>query len=332
MKRIFPFLFLLLIAFSSFQKTHNASRTENPANRIVENQETPDVYDITPVEWAKGAENVAFISVSEKYPLSEHPDSLAIPDISDRPFDEVQYLGVNGKYRRQFLSRTGISEHDKVFVFDYSTGNLLSFPVKKLNVVACINAYASEKNAPFDQSDYMIGFAVNKALLAGIEDPYYNHTLVAIGKESPFAGEKLTLIEWEKTDAKRFPVKLTQAGKQLKGFREKETYFFRMDSLDYFLREDIRNGVREKRHVLVLNNQSKEVLFERVYKASEGTSIAPLNLSDPEYPETLQWTGPLFKDKSPVIFGFLFHSFDCERIAFIGNPQAEFAIKCDNRH
>lgn len=330
MKRILPLSFLLLLkATTAFcQIPVPAEKETAPV------QQNLDIFSLTPVDWAIGAEDIAFISVSDIYPLSGNPDSLAVPELPEQPFEAIQYLVLTGQYRAQLLATTGISEHDKVFVFDYATGKQRTFPVSKLKAVACIDGYAREHDMPLTPSEYMIGFAIDKTALAGFGGPYYLYTLVSIGQKSPFA-EKLTPVAWNKTDPKQFPA--TQKGAMLReesgGFLPNATYSCTLGSLDYLVCEGI-SGVEEQPayHVLIRNNRSKIILFENFYSASEGTSMAPLNLTDTDT-DSLQWTGQLFKNRNPVIFGFTFESYSCDNIAFIGTLQEEdIYVKCDNRN
>lgn len=328
MRFIVPLSALLcLTTLSAFQPAR-ASVGEKVVNPEKKN---PGIFILTTIELTKETEHIAFISVSEIYRISEHPDSLAIPDISEKTFEESQYLPLTGKYRNQFLTGTGISEQDQVFIFDYASGKQLSFPVQKLQVVACVDPYTGAEDMPLRPWHYMIGFAIDKSKLAKIEKPYYATALASIGKTSPFEA-KLTPLAWKKTDPKLFPstVKSQELREELASFYPKTTYSFTLDSLDYFVQEGSHGENNPSRHVLVQDNRSKAVVFERVYMTSESTGMAPLNFQDAEY--VLQWTGQLFKGRDPVIFGFTYESFSCEEISFIGTSSEDIYIKCDNRH
>jgi hypothetical protein len=315
----------------------NKSADEISSGDQMEPSEEPDIYYLNTIEWEKGTEEIAFVSLSEIYPLSNHPDSLAIPDISDMPYDSIRNFKLTGKYRKQFFRETEISENDNIFIFNYSTGKLLSFPLRKLALVAALNAYTSENDAAFSQEDYMIGFAINKSLLTEIDGEHYNYVLVAVGKKNPFAIQKLELINWKKVAIEEFPRLKSRSTivSQLKGFRTQETYCFKSPKYDYFIQEFKRKEFdyeRSARHVLIINATSGKTELEEVFIESEGCGMAPLNLESKEYPDRNQWTGQLFKGRNPVVFGFTFHSFDCSSIYFIGEPRARIITKCDSRH
>ena len=68
--------------------------------------------------------SIAFISLSDVYGLSEHPDSLAVPqffggmtgegvsiedrEIEDKAIKAAQYFVLDSTYRKRFLSKTNI--------------------------------------------------------------------------------------------------------------------------------------------------------------------------------------------------------------------------------
>ncbi len=289
------------------------------------------LFDIQSVE---GYKQIGFISLSDIYPLSEHPDSLSIPDVSEKSFDSARYFKLDKEYRKRFLTETEISENDQVFIYDYAANVLVSFPVKKLNVVANLNGYASEEDAPFSQFDYMIGFEIDRSAMKGIKDEYFNNTIVFVGAKNPFVKGKLKRVMWKKIDNKQFPVAkmskkaLARTGNHKPG----DTYTFVKDSLQYYL-QDFKDGYWVfTRRLLVIHNKTGKVIFERVFEESEGSAMAPLNNTNPDVGNEIQWTGILFKNKAPVIFDLQYFSFGCPEISFLDKKQKSIYINCDNRH
>lgn len=281
-----------------------------------------------------GNERMGFISLSDIYPLSEHPDSLAIPDVSGKPFDSIRCFKLEKKYRKSFLTETGISENDRVFVYDYAANVLVSFWVKELHVVANLNGYASEEDAPFSQFDYMIGFEIDRNLLKGIKDEYFNNTIVFVGAENPFVIGKLKRVMWKKIDKKQFPLaKMSKKTLLLpKGYKHGGSYTFAKDSLQYYVQDFSQEYWVVARRLLVIHSKTGKVIFERVYELSEGTGMAPLNNTNPDVGNDIQWTGILFKNKAPVIFGLQYFSFGCPEISFLDKKEKDMYINCDNRH
>ena len=270
---------------------------------------------------------VGFISLSDNYPLSEHPDSLAIPDLSDMKEENMEYFKLSPKYRKRFLSKTKISETDKVFVYDYSTDVLLSFPVKDLSVVAYLNIYMStDQCRPCDQYDYMIGFEIDKSLLKGLSGG-----LVYVGKENPFVQGQMKPIIWKKINLNDFP--FSKAYFQTTDVTS-NVYLYESNEFQYFIQDFVQDVVHIAsnlwaRHLLVIDKKNGERVVERMFLSGEYRSIAPLNFElDSGYYE--QWTGKLFKNKPPVVFGFMYDG--CLCFILLDSTAREICINCDNRH
>ncbi len=268
-----------------------------------------------------------FISLSEIYPLNENPDSLAIPDVREKEIEEAPnftYFKLDSTYRQKFLSTTNISETDKVFIYDYSINALQTFTVKNLKVIACLNIYVA--NWPYSQNDYMIGFEINKKLLTG-SDKFFTNSLAYVGKENPFVRGQVKPIIWKKIEPNVFPSKelpiydTSYAGKCVTG----DVYEFEMEGLQYFVQDLVRlaNKKISVKRLIVIDLKTKETVCEKLFYSGESASFAPLDN---------QWTGKLFKNKPPVIFGFHWVSFGCPSITFLNSTEKDIHINCDNRH
>ena len=85
------------------------------------------------------------------------------------------------------------------------------------------------------------------------------------------------------------------------------------------------------RRLLVVDSKTKEIIIDKLYSSSEGTSPTPLNYEEGD-DVVNQWTGKLFKNKPQVIFGFLYESFGCPGISIIDKSNEEIYLQCDNRH
>lgn len=59
------------------------------------------------------------------------------------------------KYRQNFLTASGISQTDNLFVYNYEYNKLYSFPISKLEVFAIKNDCF-----PTDERNYHFGFAL----------------------------------------------------------------------------------------------------------------------------------------------------------------------------
>jgi len=186
----------------------------------------------------KDSSDVAFVSLSDIYNISEGNATPAMPAIETMDIITAQYFTLEKKYRKRFLSQTHISESDSVFVYDYAKNKLASFGVKNLKATALINGYSSSEDFPYAPSDYMIGFEINKKYLNGFSE-YYRDALVYVGKENPFAKEQLTPPDWKKVAAKEFPSRplKNEDKKLLKNTSIGNTYAFKTNSYLYFLQD-----------------------------------------------------------------------------------------------
>lgn len=287
-------------------------------------------------------EKVGFISLSDLYPLNEHPDSLAIPSPGNIDNQNLQYFKLNSTYRARFLSKSKISETDSIFIYDYSTDALLSFSIKNLNVVAYLNMYMDVDECPCSQYDYMIGFEIAKSNLTGL-GKHYRDALVFIGKENPFVQGQIRPIVWQKINAVDFSSKksnLVNAQKQYKyGDAVKgQAYSYDTEIYQVFIQDytEPNNPAQIRvRYLLIIDKQSGNVTNETMFSDSEGTSVTPLNygIDNPNYADLKeQWMGKILKDKPEVIFGFEWVSFGCPTILYANSKDKYIQINCDNRH
>ncbi len=198
-----------------------------------------ELYQLRNLEINEPDRKVGFISLSDNYyPLSNHPDSSVIPDLQYMEKEEQLYFRLDSIYRKRFLSN--ISETDKVFVYDYSTDILRSFPVKKLNVVARLNDYMSIDECfpdPCSAYDYMIGFEICNKLLKGVD---YLNTLVYVGKENPFVRGQMKAIVWEKIASSDFPMELANDSivselRSNTGIVKGEAFLYESENFNYFV-------------------------------------------------------------------------------------------------
>ncbi|MCH1911743.1 hypothetical protein L9Z41_04010 [Leptospira noguchii] len=158
------------------------------------------------------------------------------------------------KYRNRLLSNTKISETDRVFIYDYSTDQLVSFLVKDLKAVPCLDSHYidnSKKKGSIDQDNYQIGFAIDKNLLKGFGSKDFSGTLVFIGKKNPFNKGKVKPIHWKKIDLKEFP-KIQMKPEYVsmfKGYTFGQTYQFESEDLKYYLQDIFKNEILSLREV-----------------------------------------------------------------------------------
>ena len=273
------------------------------------------------------ANSTAFVSLSDNYPLYDY-DSLAMPDVSWLTYGEANYIKLGKPYRQHFLKTVKISEEDKLFIYDYANEVLATVPVKEAATVAWLNDYVFG-DGPFSQSDYRIGFEITKNQLKGIEPSPY--VLVYVGKESPFISRRLKRMDWQQIKPSEMPdVEMSAQNKaKVQEYLEGKYTFgnaYRSEAHGYVF--FIQNYAYEEesafgRRLIALDAKTQKPVLEQFYHTSEGSMPAELGE---------QWTGYLFKNKPPVLFGLEWLSFSCPEIYFLSPEHEPLYINCDNRH
>ncbi|EMM84997.1 hypothetical protein LEP1GSC039_0256 [Leptospira santarosai str. 2000027870] len=353
--RIF-YLLILIFILSSYNVLGKSDTHNQAIRKQTSAPEDLNLYNLNTC----GNQSVRFVSLSDKYPVYDYPDWFAIPKLKNRKKKDFQYLILGRKYRTRFLSKTKISENDTVFIYDYFTETIATFPVKNLNAVACLSPYMSDMDdaPPYSQKDYMIGFEIEKKLLKNFKNKSfeYENSLIHIGKQNPFQKGRRKWLLWKKIDPKKlstFKIRVKYAPgydpqydpTAWSGYSFGKAYQFDSAPLRYYLQDlfkydDLSRPASERdepdcRRLIVINTKTKEIIVEKFYCKGEGAGFAPLKVVgdvDKYWYQRYQWTGEIFKDRPPVIFGFLFVRFGCPSIDFIEQSENSVRINCDNRH
>lgn len=292
-----------------------------------------ELFSLSAMEYNEN-EKVFLVSLSEIYPLSEHPDSSAIPDIGDWEMLDANTIVLDSIYRQRFFARTGLLLTERLIVYDYLNNISASFPLNTLRLVACLNMYAGNDDWPYSQYEYMIGFELEPSVLANF-NPFFYQTFVYLGSSDPFAHQPLKPIHWSLVDKLNLPKsKMMKAQKTfLKNHTCGNKYVFEENGFKYMIQEYLFEANLNARRMVIEDIKTKKIVCERFFRDSEGASLAPLNYTDLENILQIdQWTGVLFKDKPPVVFGFLYQSFGCPAITFLNATMEDVYIRCDNRH
>ncbi|MFK8103340.1 MAG: hypothetical protein AB8G15_12475 [Saprospiraceae bacterium] len=298
------------------------------ANPKLSPQEDLAIYPLDSYE-NEDKETISVVMLTDGFAWNDHPDSLVIEDRYLGYNMSTEHHEMNPKYRKRFLERLKLKETDKVFIYNYSTTKKYTFAVKDLPLFAHLSIYGAGQ--PVEQYAYLIGFNLEDHLAIEDARTYYN-AFVTIGKENPFVVGEMQAPTWEKVAPELFPAS-AQAFPAEGKYVIENTYQYEANGFAYFV-QDFTFGInRSGRRLLVQAAKGKEKLLEKTYHSSEGTSLAPLNFVHPEDKEDrYQWTGKLFKNRAPVIFGFEYHSFGCPGIEFISPTERGTYIRCDNRH
>jgi hypothetical protein len=175
----------------------------------------------------------------------------------------------------------------------------------------------------------MIGFEIPKS-----DWESANYCVVYIGKTNPFEIGKMKPIIWEETKNLNFPISETSKEfKEALQYRKCElikTYMYKLDSLKYFVQDYSNKNEVEIRHIIVINEKQKTIILNDELINSEGKSNNAINYEYDKWPE--QFTGILFKNISPVLFGFESYSFSCRGLYILNSKKSVIGINCDCRH
>ena len=181
-KRIIPICILLLLSCSFYAIGNTQERLAIFKLNLVDDSE-PKFYFVS-VIWG------SHIVIYDEEGYKKQSIQPIFSDIDDG-YNNYKYQ-LPQKYRQSFLTANGISETDNLFVYNYEYNKLYSFPISKLEVFAI-----KSDCLPTDETNYQFGFALALNQLPQDYDPN-DTTFVYIGKESPFAQQQLTLLNWQK--------------------------------------------------------------------------------------------------------------------------------------
>lgn len=263
--------------------------------------------------------DMGFISLTDDFYFDDHKNTPVIAKeyLGIQDFKEFHIL--DKIHRDRFLKISNIKESDTVFIYNYSEDQLSTFMVKDLPLMAHITVYGGgDEIVP---SDYLIGFDLSFDKKFSYDDnPIFYQSFVSIGDRNPFTKGKMKPVIWKSISPKNLPKEIKVANAEIK-----KLFRYKMDDRIYYLLND--------NHLIILNSKTRTIMYDYSYVEDEGSSVSPAIMEGQkiEYDYT-QWTGQLFKDKPPVVFGFMYGSFGCESINFIDKTEKSIYILCDNRH
>jgi len=199
-----------------------------------------------------------------------------------------------------------------------------------LKTIAYLTIYANPEDCPCPISDYQLGFKVDTSLLEGYEK-YFEHTLVAISKQNPFTLGQIHPISWTEVPFDEFPVDFISTalsyhiGESMTKFNPGQCYKSETDLHDLYVLPyiNIERNVQQSLRLVAVDKIDFKVVYDNSFFSGKSASFTSLYS---------QWTGYLFENKPPVIFGFLSYSFGCSGIDYIDEEEKGIYINCDNRH
>jgi hypothetical protein len=292
--------------------------------------QSPRLFSINRYEEA-GKSAFCFFSLSDLVFWDSDTLPFPFPDISEWPNDSSYKFLLPQTTRTGLFKLAGISENDKVWIYDYASNHLLSFPVKTLPMVALLNPYDNWEKGRFEPRDYMLGFQLELKQMPPNKDNYFT-SLVAIGKSNPFNNQGLHKVQWKAIQADQFP----SAGNPMPLFWAKDatltgTFSSNYSNFQVYV-QTLQKQTSNCYHYVVLTKSTAELIEDFYVQSSEGCEPAPLNLVDSYGRIGDQWIGSLIKRQPPVLLGLEYFSFSCPTIHVLKKGAEAWWILCDCRH
>lgn len=271
----------------------------------------------------------AFISVSDIY-----TDSLSIsPEFFKNQekikFENRTYIELDAEYRKKMLTGLRLTENDTLYIFNYESASVQKTPLNKLKSVAYLSYYVGQED-DINENSYMLGFQIDNQKKWENIYQKYDYSIAYFGKNNPFVEKQLVPIVWKKIQASALTNKLFKNSIS----KSRNLYEFKNANLTYYLQE-----FSSEENVLVRNltvvDAANNIFFEKSFDTNfDGREFTELSgtTTDGEKQIYSQWTGNLFKNKPPVLFGFTSESFGCSSISLMDKKLSEIPINCDNRH
>ncbi|SNR16862.1 hypothetical protein [Tenacibaculum jejuense] len=231
------------------------------------------------------------------------------------------------KSRKKVLEKIGIKEFDSVFIYSFIINEIITFKVKDLSIITREDAYGGYDYIAFDLK--------NKVKKGELDN--YVESYVFIGDQDPFNKGGMKPIIWKKIKKDKFPTVKALATDFNKPFLFNKTdtlqyYSFINKDYTYYLKIKDKEDMYNKVFHLIIK-QKEKIVYNGFFHGSEGATPAPLAFQQKDNSQHYeQWTGKLFKNKPPVILGFMYYSFNCNSIEFLEPSCNRLWVKCDARH
>lgn len=269
-----------------------------------------------------------FISLTDEFYNLKFPKvQKEFEETMDKETHHDEYsFPVKGKDRTQFLNNRDINESDYLHLYNYKTEEFKKFILSELQLLSHESIYGGS---------YLTGLDL-KGLLLDIKRFSYDDTFAYIGKENPFIIGKVKPIKWNRIDNSIVPKVELCYNNFFKSaeYEVDNAYHDTINNNDYYYANlrfpdsDYKGGT----FLFVLSSNNQLLYQEEI---TSGESRQPTFYPHENYLEDglpFHYTGQLFKNKPPVIFGLYSISFGCPFIDFLDPIEKSVYIQCDNRH
>ncbi|KAB1231220.1 hypothetical protein [Chryseobacterium viscerum] len=308
-----------------------ATKAANDSVKTTKTEEKIDyqnfnIFSLSTISSAeKDSDMDIFISVSDIFKDTPPIPADIIKNQKQMTFEERQHFELDAPSRKKLLSGIHLTENDSLYIYEYGSNKLQRMPISQLKAVAYLSPYSDSEE--LDPESYMMGFQV--ATHQKIADyDRFNNAIAYFGNKNPFVENKMKAVKWQKANtdiSKKYfsPSKLIQG----------KTYQSQYENMTYYLQDYLEEGNTVERKLVVINDHNEKIAEKTFSLAeSDGGEFLPLYGIDADEANRFQYTGHLFKGKSPVVFGFIAQSFGCPSISFLDKKEKDFPINCDNRH
>lgn len=268
-----------------------------------------------------------FVNLSELYPFNYNGDETPTIISEEKLRNGIDNIIFNKKERRTVLKNLRISNSDTLYIFNLDNDSIYKFEIASLATRANVNGYR-RGDERLKEYDYEIGLDLEKKYTVEGQSFAY------IGMSNPFETGKVKPIVWTKINNDDFPIETVSVEDDV----IVETFEYSFLNYKYFTqsqRTEKRNYNWVKNHHLIIKDTvSNSIVTEYNYRSTESIDISPLQTEDKkhQFNTYYSFTGAIFTNKPPIIYGFYSNSFGCAGVDFIDKSEPSISILCDNRH
>lgn len=267
-------------------------------------------------------EKSAFVNLSSFYFINYNEEIQAIISKEDLKKGKNK-ISFNKNQKQQILQKSNLSINDSLFIFNLDKDSIYKFSIANFPAVGYVDAYHSN-DQELSIFDYEIGLDLGKIYSS------QGQNLAYIGKANPFKIGQIKLLIWKKIANSNFPT----VSKKETYSSLLDTYLFQLNNYSYYIQRHIHTETDNIRsyHLVITDTISKKIISENNYKSGESIDLTPLLTKNEKANYYNSYTGAIFKNKPPIIYGLESHSFGCPKIDFINSEEPSIEILCDNRH
>ncbi|WP_124979818.1 hypothetical protein [Nonlabens xiamenensis] len=287
-------------------------------------------YLSAPYVSSQGEYRTAFLNISEApyFEARNNYDQLFDPLLSEEQMSNDTII-LHQSQRKEFLQRSGFSDQHNIFIYELQTGQVSQHPLTEFPMIACLSIYTSG-DGPFEEYDYQFGFDLGKHYQIG-------ENLVAIASKNPFVEKGLQPMVWEMTSSSTDIQKINNwlsENNWFPGLRSlDQANLWKHEAGEYicYVQEFQLKESFAGRLILAFEQDGK-LLHVEYQRESESAYLIALNTEKVSQISSNQFTGRLFKEKGPILFGLISYSFGCPAVKVLDRREPNVPILCDNRH